>query len=496
MVKRLLLLVMLMSGCMVANAQADSDKDFISQTSKDLVNQWDTEAFQNVLNLLNQLFSYNTEEISVWGSNAIKATKTAITTPYKGITEGKMLMIRPSTFTGHFNVVNNRWVYQGAADDLQFSFKDQEGNSCLALITSSGNTQTITLTYEYDEKKFEEDDDDDDGGLLDFQFKGLKDVMKDIRLISIELPEHFEISFTQGNKQLMLTKVDFELSNSTEWDALKDGFMVSVNSSYAKSTATRAGTGTFEVGMNRVGYKPGEGINFGFYAKNDGNPVISFGLNMPGTLNLDDGIFGYEKEKGLVFKNIGLQSLNLDIDIMGRIQARGNIPDLYKFVSALTDTSGKEDEAAAKQALSELSSMMSGGIYYNNGTDSQGSFGLNLVYNEEEEEWTMQPTISFTSDNTAMPLQEFFTKENFSDFVDGMATITGSIMEVAAAVKNSVSRMDSEATDIDKLPIIDVIEPGAEVFTVGGQSVTPSATLPRGTYIIKTTAGTYKFIKK
>ena len=149
MVKRLLLLVMLMSGCMVANAQADSDKDFISQTSKDLVNQWDTEAFQNVLNLLNQLFSYNTEEISVWGSNAIKATKTAITTPYKGITEGKMLMIRPSTFTGHFNVVNNRWVYQGAADDLQFSFKDQEGNSCLALITSSGNTQTITLTYEY-----------------------------------------------------------------------------------------------------------------------------------------------------------------------------------------------------------------------------------------------------------------------------------------------------------------------------------------------------------
>lgn len=495
MVKRLLLLVMLMSGCMVANAQADSDKDFISQTSKDLIDQWDAEAFQNVLNLLNQLFSYNTEEISVWGSNAIKATKTAITTPYKGITEGKMLMIRPSTFTGHFNVVNNRWVYQGAADDLQFSFKDKDGNSCLALITSSGNTQTITLTYEYDEDDFDDDDDDDDG-LLDFHFKGLKDVMKDIRLISLELPEHFEISFTQANKQLMVTKVDFELSNSTEWDALKDGLMVSVSSSFAKSTSTRAGTGTFELGMKRVGYKPGEGINLGFYAKNDGNPVISFGLNMPGTLNLDDGVLDYKKDKGLEFKNIGLQSLNLDIDILGRIQARGSIPDLYKFVTALTDTSGREDEAAAKQALSDLSSMMSGGIYYNNGTDSQGSLGLNLVYNEEEEEWTMQPIISFTSANTAMPLQEFFTKENFSDFVEGVTTITSSILEVATAMKNSVSRMDSEATDIDKLPVIDVIEPGAEVFTVGGQSVTPSATLPRGTYIIKTTAGTYKFIKK
>ena len=69
MVKRLLLLVMVMLGCLYAKAQTSSDKEFLNQVSKDLIAQWDTETIHNVLNLLNQGFEYNTEDINKWRSD-------------------------------------------------------------------------------------------------------------------------------------------------------------------------------------------------------------------------------------------------------------------------------------------------------------------------------------------------------------------------------------------------------------------------------------------
>lgn len=493
MVKRLLLLVMVMLGCLYAKAQTSSDKEFLNQVSKDLIAQWDTEAIHNVLNLLNQGFEYNTEDINKWRSDVLKASKTAIITPYKGISDGYMLTIRPTSFLGHFKAVNGRWVCEKMADDLQFSFKDQADNTCIFRMTTGGKTKTIIVPYEYDEFTFDDDDTDDAFG---FRFKGYKNIMKDVKLLFLELPEHLELSLTKDNKQQMLTTINFDLNRFPEdWDALTDGFMVSINSTLAKSGDTKE-NGTFEIGMNRLGYQPGTGIDFSFYAKNNGNQLLSFDLKAAGTLNLDDGLFDYSLEKGLGLKDLGMKSLKLNLDVLGRIQGYSSITDLHSFFNTMLSISKCEDEAEAEHLSAKLTKMMDGKFYYDKGTNANGSLGMQFVYDNAKEGWSLKPTISFTSDNSTYTMLTYFTKEDFPDIVHAVKTIRNDFKDFATAMRNSLKISASETTDIETLSTTDNPDQEAEIYTIGGQTVTSSSTLSSGTYVIKTTTGSHKVIVK
>ena len=465
------------------------DKDFIDDVGKDLLNQWDADSYRSTLGLLTQAMSYDTKEISQWGSEALKSMKTAITTPYDGISNGYMLMIRAANFTGHFRAIDNRWKYEGPADDLQFIFTDKAGTQCVARAVSSGNTKTVNIPYEFDI-----DEDDDDEGIK----KQAKELVKDVKLIAVEVPEHFEITFTHGSTQLMLTTVDFDLSCFTEdWSPTTHGLIFSINSTFAKSGAsTRGGTGTFEISMDRVGYQPGTGIKSSFIAKNDGNQIISFNLEAPGTIKMEDGLIDINPETGVTIKDIGIESIKIDLDVMGRIQAHGSVSDVNTFVNTMINASNCKDEAEAQQIMSKLDGLIDGNFYYDNGTEAQGSLGLGLVYNEEKEEWKLEPTISFTSNNSTYPIKTYFSEKNFPEFVGGVQTILNELKEVATNLIQNVEKMNEEASGIENLPTDESSDAKAKIYTIGGRAVTSSSTLPSGVYIIKTPTGTRKFIKK
>ena len=465
------------------------DKDFIDDVGKDLLNQWDADSYRSTLGLLTQAMSYDTKEISQWGSEALKSMKTAITTPYDGISNGYMLMIRAANFTGHFRAIDNRWKYEGPADDLQFIFTDKAGTQCVARAVSSGNTKTVNIPYEFDI-----DEDDDDEGIK----KQAKELVKDVKLIAVEVPEHFEITFTHGSTQLMLTTVDFDLSCFTEdWSPTTHGLIFSINSTFAKSGAsTRGGTGTFEISMDRVGYQPGTGIKSSFIAKNDGNQIISFNLEALGTIKMEDGLIDINPETGVTIKDIGIESIKIDLDVMGRIQAHGSVSDVNTFVNTMINASNCKDEAEAQQIMSKLDGLIDGNFYYDNGTEAQGSLGLGLVYNEEKEEWKLEPTISFTSNNSTYPIKTYFSEKNFPEFVGGVQTILNELKEVATNLIQNVEKMNEEASGIENLPTDESSDAKAKIYTIGGRAVTSSSTLPSGVYIIKTPTGTRKFIKK
>ena len=176
MIKRLLLCVLLVSGCWsYANAQGGSDRDMFNEVGKDLLNQWDAEAYRNVVDLLNQIMEYDNQEVTNWGMSCLAGMKSAITEPYQGISDGYQLLVRAANFSGHFKAVNNRWVREGAADDVQFSFTDKNGSPCVFRFYTKGATKTITMPYEEDE---EEDDwgdyEDEDHRSLSLGCKGFR----------------------------------------------------------------------------------------------------------------------------------------------------------------------------------------------------------------------------------------------------------------------------------------------------------------------------------
>ena len=472
------------------------DKDFINDVGKDLLNQWDADSYRNILELLQQAMSFNTEEISEWGANALGSVKTAITTPYNGISNGYMLMLRASLFTGHFKAVNDRWIYEGPADDLQFTYPDKAGTTCVARILTSGDTKTVSMPYEFDE---DEDDDDDDNGILG----KAKDLTNGVKVIAAEVPEHFEISFTHGNTQLMLTTIDFDLSCFTDnWSPTTNGLIVSINSTFAKSNSgvrRRGGPGTFELSMNRVGYQPVTGISFSFAAKNDGKQIMSLDVKAPGTINVDNGLIDIDAEKGVTINDIGIESLKVDLDVMGRLQARGQIDDLPNFVNKAIKASNCEDEAEAKQIKGELDNMMQGNFYYDGNPEPKGSLGMGVTYDKDKGEWKLEPTISFKSDNSTYPIKTYFSEENFPEFVGGVKTIISELVGVATTMREKVEKMNEEATNATTNPddnkaclIVWRNETQKDYYVLEEK---PKITMSNGDFILTTTntTVTYKF---
>lgn len=504
MVKRLLLFVVLLSGCW-SFASAQSDKDFINETGTELLNQWDADGYRNVAALLKRAMSFDQHAITVWGVNSLNAIKHTITQPWHGISDGYMLYLRPSSFTGHFKVEGNSWVKESDADDVQFTFPDENGTSCVFKLVTKGSTRSITL-------EADEDEDDDDFEDADEGNVVIDDLSKDVKFVTVEIPERVEMTMTQGSKQLMQTTVEFDLSCFVDdWNIIDNGFMVSINSSFAKST----GSGTFDIGLNNVGYKPGIGVSFSFSAKKDGKTLVAWNLTAPGTIG---GSLDMTRAGG-----IGLQSLNFDVDIMGRIQAKYNIADMDTYSDLMDQLEDSESEAEAKSIIASLSKQITGNMYYNNGSQSKGSFGLEAYYDEEEWEWTSRPTITFASDNSTYALEEYFSEENFPDVVSGIRDIITELQELAASVTEDLNKMNDDAMDISEPAVaagkmtfdgqqlsLSGLQAGAriEVFTVGGRLCSRTvagsdgratvflSSQPNGVYVVKTPAGNGKFIKK
>ena len=493
MKRHLLSILMLMTGFVTMNAQSDSDRNFMNQVTTDFVDQWDSDAYHNVLELINEMCQYDTQEISQWVADALGAMKVPNSS---GISTGYMLMIGAAKFTGHFKVVAGRWVYEGDANDLQFSFSDQAGNPCVARFAASTKTKTISVPYEPDDDGFDDDDDDyygdydDDDDTYGFFFKGFKDLMSDVNEISFEVPESVEISFTQGGKQIMLTTIEFDLSAfKNDWESLTDGFIVSTHSTFAKSD----GNGTFELSSDRVGYQDGTGFNLAFNAKSNGNQLLSLRFTAPGTLNLDDGNL-ISLTSGMI-SDIGIESLNLDIDILGRFQAHGAIPDLNGFFEVLYDIEDIEDEDESIPIQNEINKKFDGKFYYNGSTTPQGSIGLELVYDDWYEEWTLEPTITFYSNNSTCPLPAFFNEDNFPELINHMQSIMNGMTDAVVSLSESIKRISDEVTGIKEMKNGQWTTDNGQWYDLNGQIVN-SKSSNRGIYIVKSPNGWRKVIKK
>ena len=509
MIKRLLLMMMLLTGSSQSN-----DTSFINNQGKDLMAYWDSEAFDNLESLLIQVMGYDTKGITAWGVDGMNAIKAPITGSICGFTNGYMMLAKISTYTGRFEVINNRWTRVGDAEGMQFFFTDKDGNDCVVKITTSRDTKIVNVP-------FEENEVEEEKGV--FVSNAIKEGMADVNVVAMEVPEHAEFIVTQADQQVMSCIVDLDLNSLDDtWNLEESGFAYNMLFSVAKSMSKRERNngGNYEIAVNN-NYVPGQGIRFSVDVKDNENPIISFNLNGVGTLNFDDGVMPYDEENGTV-RDLGIESLTADLDVMGNIQAKCVIPDFSSFTRKLTSSSEIEDEADAKNMANVLNKQMSMDIYCNDGNDTKGSVGFRPVYDEKWDEWSVETTINFTSDDSSQSLREYFTEENLPDFYGTVMDIYEDIKSMILSVKETVTKIDDDATKImtitkekgiyddgENVQLLGQI-PGsaAEIYSMGGvlcarikvgidgKAAIPYSLLPNDVYIVKTASGTQKFFKR
>lgn len=116
--------------------------------------------------------------------------------------------------------------------------------------------------------------------------------------------------------------------------------------------------------------------------------------------------------------SVPVKSGNVDayIDVMGKIQLKGSIPDFALFMSTGQSMSSKRDDANAFKALvAQLEGTFSVGMYFNGAAEPRATLGLEASQIDGSY-WTCDPVIRF-SDGTSYKLEEYFSEERFGDLI-------------------------------------------------------------------------------
>lgn len=101
----ILILSALLLGTANINAQGSTttDKSKINTTVMSMLNQWDRQAYLNILDLMTKGLSYDTDGLADILNTKMDAMKS-----------GTAMHFVPSVFNGHFELVNNRCTPDGA----------------------------------------------------------------------------------------------------------------------------------------------------------------------------------------------------------------------------------------------------------------------------------------------------------------------------------------------------------------------------------------------
>lgn len=420
----LLMAAQVCASAQVADVQAqvtrgslDTDRDKISGTVMDMLQQWDSQTYNTVAALLQQMLKYNTDELGNWGIESLEAMKSSL-----GGGNFKLLL-KASVLTGKFKVVNGRWVKEGDADYLQFSFP-AEGENCVAKLTAKGQKGVINLPVDEDDIEDRIEDIQDEDSPLHFlsnSIAKIEDIMNGVALVEVNVPENMSLVFTYAGFEMMNT--DITVNQCTSADDEQPGLFFTANVRFNKPDG-----GSFEMVLNNSGYMPESGVKVDFAAKKDNNALLTLKLDVPGTFT------------GLDLENLdlGLEKLDVDLDVMGKVQVKGGISDLTAFLQSMNGREQEGFEARTAKANEYLNI----NLYYDGTNTVRGYLELQ-AYQNERGRWKSDMVIHFTSDNKTYTFEEYFSKENFPEVAAQVNALKKDFAGLLEAIRNKASGASS-----------------------------------------------------
>lgn len=387
----------------VTPSTASEEKNFLEQTGIALLNEIKANDFHDIVELTNRFGDIRDGVMDEWVDDCAAAMKTVLSTHDETETDnwGSTVyhytdykwMLRASTFTGHFKEVNNTWTKEGTASDLQFTFSDKNGNTCVARLTTSGNTKTVHIFDEEEHGRY---------------YNGMYQM--DNNLYYLDVPEHLMFTLTRNGMALVTVNVDIDLSsiNSEEWDLTRDGATVDV----------LAQVNDYIINFNKTGYKPGTGATVNFALSKNGTSLVSANVSAAGTLNINSQNIYDDPE--IDSEKLGVA--NTVFDVMGRLQVRSQISsigNLIKQMNRAYENDSKESDF--KRYVNNANGLMENKFYFSNESSARGSISLEAFLDDEwngKEYWDMRPVITFNSDGTSYAFDTYFTEKGFQSLVD------------------------------------------------------------------------------
>ena len=373
----------------------EEQKNQIEITGKKFVAQFNAEDFKPLQDLAKHIEkNYQNpksfEEINKWAGDILKDLTSTISRAYD-TNKTYTLIVDATKFKGHFEFQNNRWTRIKDSDNLEFQFRDQNGQDCLISLGVSGKMTRLKSKY------FNSEDHD---YVDDPSYYGGRRRIYNTRENILVVPEHVTILVKQGNKELLNTTVNTNLTTKGELDLTADALEVN-----SKTVVLNK----YEITAKRAYYKcPGNAVA-DLEIKADGKTLLTAKAKANGQFTKDG------------FKNVG--AIDVDVNILNELQVKGNCKNgnkLTKLIDSAEDAGYEHENDLFDRCIAEANSLVDLHLYYNNSTkpSAQILFGSKLTEKTYyKESYLIVDTMIKFNDKTTYAIDDYFTEANFNGLI-------------------------------------------------------------------------------
>lgn len=302
------------------------------------------------------------------------------------------------------------------------------GNTYAAEIKSSGKVTEAKYvwqeTYEWMDNYYY---DPEKGEHVDAG-KEIERVAIDKYAITIGVPEQIDIDLTENGSSLAKITLKFTTSFT------KNQVNITTDSFSVNATASINGV---EFVADKVAYNASTGkASYSASIKKNGKALIS--SSMSADVKIKESVktweSSYDKGSYTVIEVEKLQSIAMDMDILGQIQVKGtctNAMEAYEELDAVyyelndydweTGNSKNPNENEARRHLNNFNAKLSLNIYYDGGNTKQASVEFDIAkYVDNYDGWVSYDIIPILvfNDGSKYKIEEFFTENAFGDLVD------------------------------------------------------------------------------
>ena len=428
---------------------AEAQKEYIEKVAIELAEKVPASDFEDLftylMGLTQHLGQYSAKELSEWSYNALQSMRTVLsagefTEEYSTETADRVinysyktskLVLALSAFTGHLSVKDNKWVCE-EADDLQFTFVDQNGDNCTIKLETSGDVKTVHLTNDYE-----------GDWTIETDYSGEKPVIteyetSDTTIQCVSLPENVKATFVREGLTLATLKCNFNLSDlegeefnlqksnlsSSALFELANGYKAEViNLTYQ---AEKKATAALRLSKNNealVTLTLNTGVKFPSVLLSQLNEEEPADVTRAEDLELED------EEEPTFWDEAQLKNLTVKLDVLGKVQVQGTISDFIKLYALQQQMHyiDMKDDKARKAMCENLNLLFDMGIFYDGKNAKQAIIKL-YTFNRgsvEAPRWVFSPVIKFADQTTYSEVVNFFNAENFAKALEAWGKTLG-----------------------------------------------------------------------
>ena len=395
--------------------EEDSKKE-LENIASQLCDEFVASDFENILDLAEYISQecekYDAEDHEEWLNDILNGFKKL--KEHNGLYPTYEIYYRLSAFKGKFVAnENSHRLERSESDNLSLHIKDQNGNPCEVIITTSGKTKTVycatdtdyNYNYGWDEN-------------YNYYWN---ETIEDVEKYYIEVPEKVTAVLKQNGIKLAELVINTDLSSMVgeNFNLYKDKYS-------ANATAYFNG---YTLSLENLYYENKQESKIAFNFKHGNRTLISANISATPEIYITDFEEEWEDE------DINSKNNIVTINILDEMQIKGSCNNLSRLIEAL-------DEEWGVNTDSKVNKYFNIDVFFNNSGEASAKIELESTKEEYYEyqyvynpytgnyepqyvcmtDYDLMPVIVF-NDGSRNSIEDFFNEEDFENTISVLKSL-------------------------------------------------------------------------